>query len=199
MRNVTSLGSPESPNGQEVLVPESRAAWRKWLAAHPDRPQGLWVAYRKKTSDLEGPVYDDLVEEALCFGWIDSRVQRLDDYRVLQWFSPRRPGGLWSALNKERVEALTRQGLMTETGQRVIDAAIADGSWSQLDDVDGLVVPDDLAAALAATPMAAEAFASLPDSVKKQHLWWIKSAKRETTRTARIDALTRELGSTDAS
>ena len=107
--------SSEGPAAAECL-PEpasvSRRSWEsprrssRWLASVPERQDGIWIVYRKKASPLEGPVYDDLVEEALCFGWIDSRVRRVDDERVMQWFSPRRPGGIWSALNKERIERL---------------------------------------------------------------------------------------------
>lgn len=193
MPNVAELPEPESPNGKEVLTPATRAAWRAWLSANPGRHDGLWVVFRKKTSGLEGPLYEDLVEEALCFGWIDSQVRRLDDGRRIQWFSPRRKGGIWSSLNKQRVERLQDQGLMTAIGQQVIDEAIADGSWSQADDIDALVLPPDLASALDAAPGAMESYGSLPDSTKKQHLWSIQSAKRDSTRSARIRALVETL------
>ena len=111
-------------------MPSSRGAWRRWLAAQADRKEGVWVIYRKKSSDLAGPSYDELVEEALCFGWIDSVTRRADQDRMIQWFSPRRPGGLWSALNKKRIERLERGGLMTAAGRRAIARAKADGSWS---------------------------------------------------------------------
>jgi uncharacterized protein YdeI (YjbR/CyaY-like superfamily) len=193
MKNITHLRHPVSPNGKEVFIPESRTMWRRWLAENGNRPEGLWVVYRKKASELEGPLYDDLVEEALCFGWIDSQVRRLDDERRIQWFSPRRKGGLWSTLNKERVDRLTRLGLMAPAGQKVIDEAVADGSWSQADDVDALIIPSDLEVALDAVPAARDTYESLADSVKRQHLWWIQSAKRASTRSARITELTRRL------
>jgi uncharacterized protein YdeI (YjbR/CyaY-like superfamily) len=193
MTKVTDLGHPESPDGKEILIPESRAVWRNWLTGNADRQHGLWVVYRKKSSELEGPTYEDLVEEALCFGWIDSQVRRLDDERRIQWFSPRRKGGLWSRLNKERVDRLTRLGLMAPAGQKVIDEAVADGSWSQADDVDALVIPSDLEVALDALPAARAAYESLADSVKRQHLWWIQSAKRASTRSTRITELIRRL------
>jgi uncharacterized protein YdeI (YjbR/CyaY-like superfamily) len=193
MTRITDLDEPASPNGKEVLTPGRRGEWRRWLAGNPDRGEGLWLVYRKKSSEVEGPVYDDLVEEALCFGWIDSQVRRVDDDRVMQWFSPRRKGGLWSLLNKERIARLVEAGLMTEAGQAVIDAAKADGSWSQADDVDALVVPDDLEAALAAEPLARAGYEVLPDSQKRQHLWWIHTAKKEATRSDRIDELIRLL------
>jgi len=139
------------------------------------------VVNRKKSSGLDGPVYDDLVDEALCFGWIDSQARRVDADRMMQWFSPRRPGGLWSALNKERIERLVRDGLMTEAGQSAIDEAKADGSWSQTDELDSLIVPPDLKDALDAAPQAKAAYESLADSAKKQYLWWTKRRSRSPT------------------
>ena len=192
---IDDFDDPISPDGKEVLVPSSRSGWRRWLASNSERQDGLWIVYRKKTSSLDGPVYDDLVEEALCFGWIDSRVRRVDDDRVMQWFSPRRSGGLWSAVNKERVARLIASGHMTERGQAAIDLAKADGSWSQLDDVDALIVPHDLRTALQAVPDAEAAYEALSNSAKKQYLWWIHSAKRPATRASRIEETIRRLSS----
>lgn len=186
MARITDLAAPESPNGKQMLIPATRAEWRSWLAANWDRRDGLWVVHRKKASHLEGPLYDDLVEEALCFGWIDSQSRRVDDDRKIQWFSPRRSGGLWSALNKERIEHLHRQGLMTDVGRAVIDRAKGDGSWSQTDDVDALIIPPDLGIAFDGAPKARHAYEQLPDSAKKQHLWAVYSAKRPETRAKRI-------------
>jgi uncharacterized protein YdeI (YjbR/CyaY-like superfamily) len=183
---TVDLRNPDSPNGKEVFTPSNRADWRGWLAANSDRQEGIWIVHRKKSSGLEGPLYDDLVEEALCFGWIDSVVRRADEDRMLQWFSPRRPGGLWSALNKERIERLQRDGLMTEAGQAVIDRANADGSWSQTDEVDALIVPPDLEAAFDAAPEARVAYESLRDSAKKEYLWSVYSARRPETRSRRV-------------
>ena len=195
MVRIDDFDDPISPDGKQVLIPPSRDAWRGWLVSNSDRREGLWIVYRKKSSGLAGPVYDDLVEEALCFGWIDSRVRRIDDDRVMQWFSPRRDGGLWSALNKERIARLAAAGHITEIGQAAIDRAKTDGSWSQLDEVDGLVVSADLQSALDAVPEAATTFESLADSAKKQHLWWIYSAKRPGTRASRIQETIHRLSS----
>lgn len=197
MPSIVARAQPGSPNGKEVLTPVTRAAWRDWLARNGGREEGLWVVYRKKSSDLEGPLYDDLVEEALCFGWIDSRVQRVDDERRMQWFSPRRKGGVWSSLNKARIERLIEGGLMSAAGQRVIDEAIADGSWSQTDEVDALVIPPDLETALDVVPGTRDVFDALPDSTRRQHLWWIHSAKRAVTRSNRIEDLMRHLSEDD--
>jgi uncharacterized protein YdeI (YjbR/CyaY-like superfamily) len=195
MTRTADLDDPSSPNGKEVLTPPTRPAWREWLASNPDRQEGLWVVYRKKSSSLDGPMYDDLVEEALCFGWIDSQARRVDDDRVIQWFSPRRKGGLWSTINKARIERLVDQGLMTEAGQSAIDAAKADGSFTQADEVDALIVPADLEAALDATPGAMTAYRALADSAKRDYLWWIHTAKRPATRAGRIEETIRRLSS----
>ena len=193
MTRTVDLTEPDSPNGKELLTPDTRADWREWLGANPDRKVGVWVVHRKKSSGLEGPVYDDLVEEALCFGWIDAVTHRVDEERILQWFSPRRPGGLWSALNKQRIERLQRDGLMTEAGQAVIDQAKTDRSWSQTDEVDALIVPSDLDTALDAVPEGRATYEGLRDSAKKELLWSIYSAKRPETRAKRIADVVRRL------
>lgn len=198
MKGIAELADPPSPNGKEVLTPATRSEWRSWLASVPERKEGLWVVYRKKSSDLEGPLYDDLVEEALCFGWIDSLTRRVDDDRVIQWFSPRRRNGVWSAPNKERIERLIADGRMTAAGQRVIDQAKADGSWRQFDEVEALVVPSDLAAAFELAPRARAGYEALPDSQKKQILWAIHGARRAATRAARIEKTVRTLSEAGA-
>ncbi len=186
MTRTADLDAPESPNGKEVFTPPTRAGWRQWLASNQGRRDGVWVVYRKTSSSLAGPSYDDLVEEALCFGWIDSQARRVDADRVMLWFSPRRPGGMWAASNKARIERLVRDGLMAEPGRAVIDRAKADGSWARSDDIEALIVPADLAAALDADPEAKAGYEALSDSTKKQYLWWIASAKRPATRAGRI-------------
>ena len=186
MPAVSDLEDPASPNDKECFTPASRSAWRSWLEQHGDRPHGLWLVYRKKSSLLEGPIYEELVEEALCFGWIDSQSRRVDDDRTMQWFSPRRRGSIWSPLNKERIGRLERDGLMAEPGREAIARAKADGSWSQTDGVDALIIPPDLEAAFAAAPRARSAYQALPDSAKRLTLWGIYSAKRPQTRANRV-------------
>ena len=198
MTRTDDLDDPTSPDGKDVLVPPSRTYWREWLASNADRREGLWIVYHKKSSSLDGPIYNDLVEEALCFGWIDSRVRRVDDDRMMQWFSPRREGGLWSMLNKERIERLVSAGRMTENGQAAIDQAKADGSWFQLDEIDALIVPPDLQTALDDVPAALTAYQALANSAKRQYLWWIHSAKRPATRISRIEETIRRLSSDEA-
>jgi len=171
------------------LAPRSRAEWRRWLARHHAESSGVWLVLPKKASGLPGPTYDESVEEALCFGWIDSRTRPLDEQRRLQWYCPRRPGSIWSALNKARVERLLQAGLMAPAGLARVDAAKADGSWELLDRVEALEMPEDLLAALAATAQAAAGFATMAPSLQKQYLYWVLSAKRAQTRAGRVAAV----------
>ena len=130
--------------------------------------------------------YDELVLEALCFGWVDTKGMRVDDDRTSLLLTPRRPGSGWSRPNKERVAALTTAGRMRAPGQAVIDRARADGSWTKLDDVENLVEPDDLGAALDAVPAARLACDGFPRSAKRAVLAWLVDAKRAPTRERRI-------------
>ncbi len=175
----------------ERIQPETRAAWRDWLDSHHESSTGVWLVSWRKHTGKDGLSYEDAVEEALCFGWIDSLARKLDDDRTMLWYSPRKPVSGWARPNKERVERLTAAGLMAPAGQRVIDAARADGSWSRLDDVENLVVPDDLAAALHARPPAREHWDAFPRSVRRGILVWIVQAKRDTTRAARVEETSR--------
>lgn len=192
--HISALDDPDSPNGKPLVTPSSRSLWRRWLSENHHRPDGVWVVYRKNSSDLVGPTYDDLVEEALCFGWIDSQTRRVDDDRLLQWFSPRRSGGMWSKSNKERVERLAAAGLMTPPGQAAIDAAKADGMWAISDEIESLELPSDLAAALGGPAQAA--WDGLSNSWKRQQLWWILTARRPETRATRIATVAEQIRAT---
>ncbi|MHB8868601.1 MAG: YdeI/OmpD-associated family protein [Thermoleophilia bacterium] len=169
-----------------LVEPPDRPSWRTWLETHHASSSGIWLAVGKKGNMVTTLTYDDAVEEALCFGWIDSTVNRLDANRFKQLFTPRKPGGTWARTNKERVERLIEAGQMTPAGLAPIEAAKADGSWTLLDDVDALVIPPDLEAALAADPIVERGFDLFPDSRKKQLLYWIITAKRAETRARRI-------------
>jgi uncharacterized protein YdeI (YjbR/CyaY-like superfamily) len=168
------------------IEPDGRAAWRRWLAEHHATSPGVRLIWHTKASGQQRISLDEAVSEALCFGWIDSTVRRLGGGRSAVLFTPRRTGGTWSRLNKQRVARLVAQGLMTAAGQRVVDAAKRDGSWHALDAIDDLRVPDDLAAALRALPAAERNFFAHPPSTKRLALWWIASAKRPQTRATRI-------------
>jgi uncharacterized protein YdeI (YjbR/CyaY-like superfamily) len=173
------------------IYPESRAQWRAWLAQHCQRGQGVWLILDKKTAGTPQLTYDDAVEEALCFGWIDSRPARLDAGRSLLWVAPRKPGSRWSKPNKARAQRVLDAGLMMPAGQQKIDAAKADGNWTALDGVERLETPPDLATALAAQPPAATNFDAFPRSVKRGILEWILAARRPETRAKRIEETAR--------
>lgn len=171
-----------------------RAEWRAWLAANHTRTESIWlVTFKKRCGERHVP-YDDVVEEALCFGWIDSHIRRVDDERSKLLISPRRPRSPWSRLNKQRVERLSAAGLITPAGWAPIEAAKVDGSWTVYDEVEELIVPPDLAAALEAVPDATARWAAFSPSSRKGILWWIKSAKRAPTRDRRIAETARLAG-----
>ena len=136
------------------IHPKSRAEWRKWLKQNYTRGQGVWLISFKKATGKPRIEYEEAVEEALCFGWVDSKPNKLDEERAMLWFAPRQPGTGWSKLNKSRVEKLIAAGLMTPAGLAKIDAAKLDGSWNALDSVEALEIPPDLAEALAADATA---------------------------------------------
>ena len=125
--------------------------------------------------------------EAVCFGWIDGIRKRVDATRYTIRFTPRKPGSIWSAVNKRHVEELLTKDLMTPAGLRMIEAAKADGSWNALNAVDALEVPADLTKALAKNKTAKKYFEAFPPSARKFILYWIGSAKTEATRTKRIN------------
>jgi uncharacterized protein YdeI (YjbR/CyaY-like superfamily) len=169
----------------EVHV-ETRAAWRAWLAAHHGTDVGVWLVSWKRHTGRPAVSYDDAVCEALAFGWVDSTAGTVDDERSRMYFAPRRRGSGWARSNKRRVEALEAAGLMTDAGRRVIAAAQADGSWTLLDDVEDLVVPPDLAAALDALPDARRHWEAFPPGARRALLTWIVMAKRPATREKRV-------------
>ena len=170
----------------EQVYVENRAAWRRWLAAHCARSPGIWLVFDKKASRPDRLAYGDAVEEALCHGWIDSTVRTLDDARYMQLFTPRKPTSTWSRTNKERVARLIEEGLMAAAGLAAIERARANGTWTSLDAVEALVVPDDLAAALARSRGAAANFAGFSPSARKGYLHWISQAVRPETRAQRV-------------
>jgi uncharacterized protein YdeI (YjbR/CyaY-like superfamily) len=165
----------------------SRDEWRAWLAANHDSLLGVWLVTFKRAADPERYVsYDAVVEEALCFGWIDSRARGVDASRSSLLVTPRRAGSGWSRSNKERTERLEAAGLIETAGLAVIDTARADGSWSALDDIENLVEPPELRAALDAEPAARRHWDAFPRSARRATLAWIAAAKRPETRARRL-------------
>jgi uncharacterized protein YdeI (YjbR/CyaY-like superfamily) len=168
---------------------ETRDAWRAWLEANHATATGVWHLSWRPGTGRGRVAYEEAVEEALCFGWIDSKGGNLDDERSRQYYAPRNPRSGWARSNKERVERLTAEGRMAPSGLAAIERAKENGAWTMLDDVENLLVPDDLAAAFALYPRSAERWAAFPKSVRRMHLEWIVQARRPATRAARIEAV----------
>jgi len=169
-----------------TFVPQDRTSWREWLVKHSNDSEGVWVIIQKKNSDLPGITYEEAVEEAVAFGWIDSKINTVDTKSFKQLFTPRKPGSIWSKSNKNRVERLLQKGLMTEKALKKIEEAKKDGTWNQLDKIDKIQIPQDFEKILHLNKTARRNFDAYNDSLKKQVIWWIESAKREETRKNRI-------------
>jgi uncharacterized protein YdeI (YjbR/CyaY-like superfamily) len=166
--------------------PKSRAGWRRWLQAHHPHKEGVWLITFKKATGKSRVEYAEAVEEALCFGWIDSTPRLLDDARSMQWFSPRKAGSGWSRINRDRVERLIAGGRMAPAGLAKVEAAKRSGDWNALDAFEALEIPPDLATAFAASENAQRYFEAFPRSAKFIILHWIASAKTPATRAKRI-------------
>lgn len=177
---------PRFEDSLEEIYINSRRTWRRWLEKNHRTSRGIWLVYYKVTSSKASVRYPEAVREALCFGWIDSKVQSLDEERYRQIFTPRKSGSVWSKLNKQYIEELMAEGLMTPAGLEMIAAARQDGSWTALDAIEELIVPPDFKKALKADAGAAKFYESLTRSMKKGVLFRLSSAKREETRKKRL-------------
>jgi len=170
----------------------SRREWREWLARNHASSDGVHLFIHKKGSAAEGLRYEEAVEEALCFGWIDSRGRAHDADRFVLRFSPRRDGSVWSESNRRRVARLRRRGLMAEAGLERVRAAKRDGSWRALPDRGVDPVPgDDLGAALEADPDALRGWRAFAPSYRRAYVYWVDDAKRPQTRERRISEVVR--------
>ena len=174
------------PDTHPQAQPASRAEWRQWLAEHHASAPGVWLIYCKKSSGLPSLTYAEAVEEALCFGWIDSHPRKLDAERSQQLYTPRRPKSGWSKVNKERLMRLEAAGQLMPAGLAAIARAKQNGSWESLDAAEAGLVPDDLVAALATDATAARHFAAFAPSARKAILTWVLSAKQPETRARRV-------------
>ncbi len=168
---------------------KSRTAWRAWLQKHHASSTGIWLVFAKKHSKLPTVSYNDAVEEALCFGWIDGLMNPVDDTFYQQRFTPRKPKSAWAASNKKRVARLIEAGLMTDAGMRLVELAKKTGTWNAMDEVEAMTVPDDFLRALKRTAGAKKGFDAYTPGVKKQCLYYLRDAKRSETRAKRIALL----------
>ena len=179
-------------NGQtERFYAQTRAEWRAWLEANHARSGGVWLVFNKKTSGKPYLSYDEQVEEALCFGWVDSKGGKLDEERSMLYFAPRKPGSGWSKPNKERIRRLLEAGLMAPAGLAKLEAAQRDGSWEKLDAVEALEVPPDLEQAFTRFGGSKANFEAFPRSVRRGILEWIAQAKKPETRAKRVEETAR--------
>lgn len=169
--------------------PKNKAGWRKWLAQNHLSKESVWLIYNKANSGLRTISHSEAVDEALCFGWIDSKGLSIDDVSYRVFFTRRKPRSVWSKVNKEKVSKLIEDGRMTKAGLESIDIAKQNGSWTILDEVEALVIPADLQKEFDRHSTAKNYFESLSRSTKRNMLQWLVLAKRAETRQKRIDEI----------
>lgn len=172
-----------------TFYPSTQADWRQWLQENHLSKQSVWLIYYKKKSKIPSLSWSEAVDEALCFGWIDSTARPIDDEKYMQFFTKRKPNSVWSKINKDKVEKLIATGKMNQAGLESIEKAKQNGSWTILDSVEELTLPEDLEAAFQANEGSKDFFMSLSKSVRKAILQWLVLAKQEITRQKRINEI----------
>lgn len=170
----------------DTFCPESRQAWRQWLKKNHRSKQSVWLVYYRKKSAVPSITWSEAVDEALCFGWIDSTKKSVDAETFMQFFCKRKTTSVWSKINKGKVQQLMEEGLMTQAGYKSIEVAKENGSWTLLDEVEDLKIPKDLEKAFKTKKGSKAFFLSLSKSVRKAILQWLTLAKRPETRQKRI-------------
>jgi uncharacterized protein YdeI (YjbR/CyaY-like superfamily) len=175
---------------QEFL---DRKEWRKWLEENQSSKKEIWVIIHKKRSGKKGLKYQEAVEEAICFGWIDSKMQSIDEIRFRQRFSPRKKNSIWSKNNKETAEKLIQAGKMKQAGFEAINEAKRNGKWDKAySSKMPLIVPEDLSEALKENELAWRKFSDFSNSTKLRYIYWVESAKKNETRQRRINDLVKK-------
>ena len=160
--------------------------WREWLMKNHQSSKGVYLIFYKVSSEFESMRWEEAVQVAICFGWIDSTVRKIDEERRKQVFSPRKDKSVWSKLNKTYIEKLIKENLMHESGLAKIEIAKKNGSWESLDAVEELMIPTDLENAFKKNNEAYNNYLNFSPSYRKSYLYWLNQAKREETRTNRI-------------
>ena len=177
----------ETFKGLLTVPAKNSKEWREWLQNNHIKEKRIWLILYNKSSDVLSITWSEAVDEALCFGWIDSTVYKRDAESRYQLYTPRKPKSFWSRINKEKIEKLIAEGRMTDAGLRMVELAKQTGTWAALDDVENLIVPDDLQEAFNRYPQAAQNFDAFPKSAKKMILTWIFSAKTPATRQKQLE------------
>lgn len=173
----------------DIFYPTSGAEWREWLDQNHLFKSAVWLVQHRKSSGKPSISWSEAVNVALCYGWIDSKKITVGEGTTQQFFSRRKAKSTWSKINKDKVERLIAEGLMTEAGLAVVDIAKQNGSWNALDEVEALLIPKDLEKALEEKAGAKDFFLSQSKSAKKSMLYWVISAKRPETRQKRIEEI----------
>jgi uncharacterized protein YdeI (YjbR/CyaY-like superfamily) len=177
----------ETFKGKPTFHPRNAKEWRNWLSKHGDKESAVHVIFYRKDSGVEGLPYEEAVEHALCYGWIDGWANRRDETSRYIMFTPRKPKSNWSNSNRTRVEKMIKKGLMTKKGQEMIDLAKESGTWDNLVDAQNKVMPDDLKKLFSKNKTALKHFEAFPPSTKRTIFEWIALAKRPETRQKRIE------------
>ena len=173
----------------ELFYPKNQAEWRKWLMENHQSENSVWLLFYKKKSKIPSLTWSQAVDEALCFGWIDSVKKTVDADSYKQYFSKRKAKSTWSKINKDKVDQLIKDGQMMQAGLKSVEVAKENGSWTYLDVIDQLIIPDDLEQAFEKHPNSKSFFLSLSKSVRKGILYWVLDAKRPETRQKRIQEI----------
>ena len=169
------------------LYVADREQWRQWLSENHATKAGIWLVFYKKETSKPTIEYEAAVEEALCFGWIDSIIKKIDASKYARKFTPRSDKSRWSKLNKKRANKMIKQGRMTEVGLAKIKAAKKTGRWDEdARPQISLEIPPEFAKALACNKKAKETFDKLAPSYRKHYIGWITIAKRQETKKRRI-------------
>jgi uncharacterized protein YdeI (YjbR/CyaY-like superfamily) len=171
----------------KTFYAKTRETWRNWLFENHNKEKSVWLIIYKKESETPSVYYPEAVDEALCFGWIDSKPNKRDEESIYQFFSKRKPKSNWSKVNKDKVERLIAEKLMTEAGYEMIKIAKETGTWDALNEVDQLIVPDDMKLFFDKNKVAFEFWEKFPKSAKRGILEWILNAKQAETRQKRIE------------
>lgn len=179
----------QTNNEISSFCPKNQGEWRRWLKKHHQAETAVWLIYYKKTSPNHNLTWSEAVDEALCFGWIDSVKKTLDEERFIQFFSKRKPSSGWSKINKAKIEQLVKDDKMTPAGFACIEKAKQNGSWFLLDTVEAMIIPKDLLQAFKVYPGAKTYFTGLKKAEQKIMLHWVATAKRPETRAKRIDEI----------
>ena len=183
-----------SKNRISQFCPANEAEWRDWLELHHTTEKGVWLVIYKKSSGKGNLSWSEAVDQALCFGWIDSLAKTIDHEKYQQYYSPRKPQSMWSKINKDKVIELLEAGMMTTAGLKCVEIAKENGNWTIFDSAERLEIPEDLELAFERVPGSKLFFQEQKKMLRRSMLGWIATAKREETRKRRIDEIVEKAG-----